>query len=49
VGFDAAPERRFGGDQHWILIDLERRDAEPVEMCSTMRTITWAASAPSRM
>ena len=32
VRLDAAPQRAFGGDQHGIGRDLERRDAEPVEM-----------------
>src|SRR5215468_10514390 len=32
MGFDASPQRTFGGDQYRIGSDIEGRDAEPVEM-----------------
>ena len=32
MGYHAAPQRAFGGDQHWIRIDLEGRDSEPLKM-----------------
>jgi hypothetical protein len=32
MGFDASPQRTFGGDQYRIGSDLEGRDAERVEM-----------------
>ena len=32
MGFDTAPQRGFGSDEHRIGIDLERRDSELVEM-----------------
>src|SRR3984893_13751666 len=32
MGFDAAPQGAFGGDRNRIGGDLERRDAEPIEM-----------------
>ena len=32
MGLDAAPQGAFGGDPHRIGRDLERGDAEPVEM-----------------
>jgi hypothetical protein len=33
MGFDVAPQGFFDGDANWIGRNLERRDAEPVEMC----------------
>jgi hypothetical protein len=32
MGFEAPPQRTFGGDQYRIRSDLEGRDAERVEM-----------------
>src|SRR5215470_18559185 len=32
VGLDAAPQRRLGGDQHWIGADLEFGNAKLIEM-----------------
>src|SRR5271169_1513354 len=39
VGFDAAPQGAFGGDQHGIGMDLQGRDAETVEVCAPGRPI----------
>jgi len=39
MGFDAAPQRAFGGDRYRIRIDPEGRDSQPVEMRARVRTI----------
>ena len=36
---DAAPQSAFGGDQHGIGMDLERGDAEPLQMSAPCRAI----------
>jgi len=33
VRLNAAPQRRFGGDPHWVRRDLQRGEAEPLEKC----------------